>query len=191
MPFTATELRWLHCCFLADRKLFVSLKGLRFGHFRVCKTVYPGSIPGVASTHKIKDLVDFSEARNRGQFLAWEHAGNMFAPTAPPSTKEPRHPLGGSGASLREDAPIGRSQPILDDDEGLTAGCARPGPPCTLRRRFEQPVRIVGNGPRRALAGRRPSHGLRQTLRELLNWSPAMRSSSVDLALSGWFRLKA
>jgi hypothetical protein len=29
----------------------------RSGYAAVCKTVYPGSIPGVASSHKIKDLV--------------------------------------------------------------------------------------------------------------------------------------
>jgi hypothetical protein len=40
----------------------------RSGYAAVCKTVYPGSIPGVASSFKINNLVEFFEVGFKRRF---------------------------------------------------------------------------------------------------------------------------
>jgi hypothetical protein len=47
--------------------LSVSVNGLDFGHFQGCKTVYPGSIPGVASINKYKDLAAIGGKEGSGR----------------------------------------------------------------------------------------------------------------------------
>ena len=43
----------------------------RSGYAEVCKTFYPGSIPGVASTCNIKDLTAIGERIFRGEKEGW------------------------------------------------------------------------------------------------------------------------
>jgi hypothetical protein len=57
--------------FLAARENSVSVKGLAFCHFLDCKTVYPGSIPGVASTRKINHLAANPERKVRRKKEGW------------------------------------------------------------------------------------------------------------------------
>jgi hypothetical protein len=59
IPFTSTCYRDLPSGFRGPWGKFVSIKCLRQWPLADCKTVYPGSIPGVASAFKIKQHDEF------------------------------------------------------------------------------------------------------------------------------------
>jgi hypothetical protein len=59
----------------------------RSGYAAVCKTVYPGSIPGVASNNKIKHLDQFLVLRFGFEF----RSGNLLGTLPARATRWPPH----------------------------------------------------------------------------------------------------
>src|SRR6516225_3793017 len=109
----------------------------RSGYAAVCKTVYPGSIPGVASSRKIKGLLQISCSAILRYISGWEPAGNPPLNGVRPTATAPADPsaklLRGLAWLLRGDSVHSRT-PKLDTepprrdgpDSGGSPRCARP-----------------------------------------------------------------